>query len=88
MVSENVIVKNVSGLHLRPAGMLAKIAAQCKADLRIIKPDGTQINPKSVLMLMSAGIVCGTEITVTSSGVSEQEDLKTIVDAINSGLGE
>lgn len=88
MVSEKITVKNKSGLHLRPAGILSKIASACRSDIALIKPDGTRVNPKSVLMLMSGGITCGTEITVECQGESEKEDLKTILDAINSGLGE
>ena len=46
------------------------------------------MNPKSVLVLMAAGIKCGDEITVECSGETEADDLKTIIDAIASGLGE
>lgn len=46
------------------------------------------MNPKSVLVLMAAGIKCGDEITVECAGESEADDLKTIIDAIASGLGE
>lgn len=87
MVSQKVTVINKSGLHLRPAGILAKIAAGCKSDVTITKGDKT-VNPKSVLILMSAAIMCGDEITITCEGETEEADLKTMVDAINSGLGE
>ena len=45
-------------------------------------------SPKSVLILMAAGIKCGDEITVECSGETEGQDLRTVVDAIESGLGE
>lgn len=88
MVSERITVKNKSGLHLRPAGILSKLAAKCKSDIQLVKEDGSKVNPKSVLYLMGAGITCGTEITVECEGETEAEDLKIIIDAINSGLGE
>lgn len=88
MVSQKIKVNNKSGLHLRPAGILSNLAAHCKSDIFLIKEDGTRVNPKSVLYLMGAGITCGTEITVECSGETEKDDLKTIIDAINSGLGE
>ena len=87
MVSEKIIVKNPSGLHLRPAGILAGIASKCKSDIAIIKGE-KRVNPKSILVLMAAAIKCNDEVIVECSGETEAEDLKTIIDAIASGLGE
>ena len=87
MVSEKITVKNPSGLHLRPAGMLSQIASKCHSDVTLVKGE-KRVNPKSVLILMAAGIKCGDEIVVECSGETEKEDLKTIIDAIESGLGE
>lgn len=87
MVSEKITVKNKSGLHLRPAGILSKIAQGCKSDITLVKGD-KRVNPKGVLYLMAAGIMCGDEITVECDGENEAEDLRTILDAIDGGLGE
>jgi len=87
MVSQNIVVKNPSGLHMRPASILAQIAGKCDSDIVIIAGD-RNVAPKSILSLMSASIQCGTEITVTCEGKTEKEDLITIIDAIASGLGE
>ena len=43
---------------------------------------------KSVLNVMAAGIRCGDKINIQCSGVDEDEALKVICEAINSGLGE
>lgn len=87
VVCETITVQNKSGLHLRPASELSKIAARCTSEIKIIA--GTkEVNPKSVLILMSAGITCGTTVEVQCEGENEKEDLKTIIDAIASGLGE
>lgn len=37
---------------------------------------------------MAAGIKCGTEVEVCCDGENEEADLKTLVDLIESGLGE
>jgi phosphocarrier protein len=87
MVSQKITVLNKSVLHLRPAGLLSKIAATCKSNISLVKGE-KRVNPKSVLILMSGGIKCGDEIVVECDGDSEEEDLRTIIDAINSGLGE
>ncbi|MCI1966482.1 MAG: HPr family phosphocarrier protein [Oscillospiraceae bacterium] len=87
MVSEKVKVRNVTGLHLRPASELADICSKCSCNITIVHPNG-QVNPKSVLMLMSAAIKAGTEIEIKCDGEDEKESLKKIVDAIQGGFGE
>ncbi len=87
MVSQSVVVRNPSGLHMRPASVMVQIAGQCKSDITITCGD-KKVNPKSILSLMSAAIPCGAEVTVFCDGENEKEDLKTIIEAIESGLGE
>ena len=87
MVSQKTTVKNASGLHARPASELAKLCTKCNSNITIVVGE-KRINPKSILILMSAAIRCGTEILVECSGATEQEDLQAIIDAIDSGLGE
>jgi phosphocarrier protein HPr len=87
MVSRSVTLTNKSGLHARPASELARIASKCKSDITI-KTEEKRINPKSVLNIMAAAIKCGTEVTVECNGETEEEDLKMIIEAIESGLGE
>lgn len=87
MVQQKIKVINPSGLHLRPAGLLTQIAGKCDSNITLIKGD-QKVDPKSVLLLMAAGIRCGDEIIVECSGDTEAEDLATITQAIASGLGE
>ena len=56
--------------------------------VKVVNPSGLHIVAKSVLNVMAAGIKCGTEITVACDGPDEEEALKTITEAIESGLGE
>lgn len=87
MISKRVTVINKSGLHLRPASIMSQIAQKCPSTVEFIKGEKV-INPKSVLMLMAGGIMCGDEIEIRCEGDTEVEDLNTLVEAINSGLGE
>ena len=87
MVSKKVKVVNPSGLHLRPAGVLSQTAMKLKSR-NLIECGEKHIVAKSVLNVMAAGIKCGTEITVACDGPDEEEALKTITEAIESGLGE
>ncbi len=87
MVSQKTTVINKSGLHLRPASDLSKMAAAMSSEITFVNGD-QRINPKSVLMLMGAGITKGTEIEIICEGEHEEEDLRKLVEAIESGLGE
>lgn len=87
MVKGTITVTNKSGLHLRPATELANIAGKLKSDVTIIAGE-KKVNPKSVLILMSAGITKGTTIDIVCEGESEEADLQVMLDAIAGGLGE
>lgn len=87
MVSQKLVIKNESGLHARPAGILAQAAGKCTSKVTIQVGDKT-VQVKSILNLMAAAIKCGTEIELRCDGEDEVADLKTLVDLIESGLGE
>ena len=87
MVSAKVIVKNPSGLHARPASVLAQAAGKCKSETILLYGE-KRIQLKSILTIMSAAIKAGSEVEIQCSGDSEEEDLKTLVELVESGLGE
>lgn len=87
MVSGKVTVKNPSGLHARPASILARAAGQCESEVIIVYGE-KKIQAKSILNIMAAAIKSGSEIEVQCSGASEEKDLKTLMELIESGLGE
>ena len=87
MLSKTLTIVNPSGLHLRPAGVLSQTAMKFKCDV-LIECGEKRIIAKSVLNVMAAGIKSGTEITVICDGEDEAEALKTVTEAIESGLGE
>ena len=45
-------------------------------------------NAKSVLSVLGACVKCGDEIEFVCEGEDEEEALKTLVQAVESGLGE
>ena len=87
MLSRKITIKNPSGLHLRPAGVLSQTAMKFKSDI-IIEYGEKKIVAKSVLNVMAAGIKSCTEVTLVVDGEDEEEAMKTLVEAIESGLGE
>ena len=87
MVSQKVVIKNPTGLHLRPAGILCKEAMQFKSKITFQFRDSTA-NAKSVLSVLGACIKSGDEVEFFCEGEDEEQALKTIIAAIESGLGE
>ena len=87
MVSQKVMIKNPTGLHLRPAGILCKEAMQFKSLITFSFRENIA-NAKSVLSVLGACVKCGDEIVFTCEGEDEQEALKTLVAAVENGLGE
>lgn len=87
MVSKKVIVKNPTGLHLRPAGVLCNEAVKYKSRV-YFKYGDDEANAKSVLSVLGACIRCGTEIEFECEGADEEEALAAVVAAVENGLGE
>ena len=87
MVSQKVVIKNPTGLHLRPAGILCKEAMQYKSLITFSFND-TTANAKSVLSVLGACVKCGDEIELCCDGEDEEEALRALVTAVESGLGE
>ena len=87
MISQKVTVKNPTGLHLRPAGILCKEAMKYKS-LITFTFDGGTANAKSVLSLLGACVKCGDEIELVCEGTDEETALHALVTVIEGGLGE
>ena len=80
MVSQKVKIKN-------PTGILCKEAMQYKS-LVTFHYRGNTANAKSVLSVLGACIKFGDEIEFVCEGDDEDEALKAMVEAVESGLGE
>lgn len=87
MISEYVTIKNITGLHLKPAAYFCKEAMRFKAQITF-KFENTTANAKSVLSVLGACVKCGDEIEICCDGVDEEEALASLVRAVEEGLGE
>ncbi|MBQ4259432.1 MAG: HPr family phosphocarrier protein [Lachnospiraceae bacterium] len=87
MTKQKVVIKNPTGLHLRPAGILCKEAMKYKASVQFSFRDSVA-NAKSVLSVLGASVKCGDEIELICDGEDEQDALAALVLAVENGLGE
>ena len=87
IIYKKVTIKNPTGLHLRPAGILCKEAMQFKSHVTFRYRENTA-NAKSVLSVLGACIKSGDEIELVCEGEDENEALESVLAAIEGGLGE
>lgn len=87
MVSQKTVIKNPTGLHLRPAGLFCKTAMQFKSKISFRSQD-TVGNAKSVLSVLGACIKRGDEIEIICDGEDEERALAGMIRIIEDGLGE
>mgnify|MGYP004684316827 FL=1 len=87
MVSKQLKVVNSTGFHMRPASAFATAMGKYSSDVKI-EVNNTDVNGKSVMNLIAAGIKFGTEINVVCDGEDEKEALNEAVNMIESGFGE
>ncbi len=87
MISKKIIIKNPTGLHLRPAGILCNEAVKYKSRV-YFKYGDNEANAKSVLSVLGACIRSGTELEFIFDGEDEKEAMEGVLRVIQNGLGE
>ena len=87
MYAKEITVKNEVGLHARPATYFIQKANEFKSGIWVEKEE-RRVNAKSLLGVLSLGIVKGTAITVIADGADEAEAVEALVTLINNNFGE
>lgn len=87
MYTQNVTITNECGLHSRPATFFIQKANEFKSGIWVEK-DERRVNAKSLLGVLSLGIVKGMTITLIADGVDEKEAVAALSELVNSNFGE
>jgi len=87
VVTKKITVKNVSGLHLRPTGLLCNEAMRYQSSIKF-QFGNTLTNAKSVLSVLGACVKSGDEIEFICEGTDEEKALAAMISLVESGLGE
>ena len=80
-----VVFHNQVGLHARPATFFIQKANEFKSAIWVEKDD-RKVNAKSLLGVLSLGIVGGTSIKIIVDGSDEKEALNSLVELVESGF--
>ena len=87
MCVKKVMVQNQVGRHARPATFFIQKANEFKSSIWVEKEE-RRVNAKSLLGVLSLGIVGGTEIDIIADGSDEQEAVDSLVALVESGFAE
>ena len=71
MIQFETVVGFEEGLHARPASELVKVCQTAKSDIKIIK-DTLEVNPKSILGILTLGAGHNDPLTVVVDGEDEE----------------
>lgn len=85
MYTQEITVTNEVGLHAKPATYFIQKANEFQSGIWVEK-DERRVNAKSLLGVLSLGIVQDTAITLIADGSDEEAAVKALVELINSGL--
>ena len=87
MVSKEVVINNQVGLHARPATFFIQKANEFKSSIWVEKEE-RRVNAKSLLGVLSLGIVKGTTINIIADGADEDEAIETLAALVASDFSE
>jgi len=87
MVEKDVIIKNKTGLHARPAAILVQNANKFESDI-FLEKDGDKVNAKSIMGVMMLAAAEGSKIKIIAEGNDEKEAVETISNLLESNIDE
>ena len=87
MFTQEVTVNNEVGLHARPATYFIQKANEFKSGIWVEKEE-RRVNAKSLLGVLSLGIVKGTAITLLADGPAAKAAVEALAQRVENQLGE
>ena len=85
MYTKEITVNNEVGLHARPATYFIQKANEYKCGIWVEKEE-RRVNAKSLLGVLSLGIVKGTTITLIADGADAEAAVEALADLIDNQL--
>ena len=87
MTEAKTTIENKTGIHARPASQFVQKASSFKSKIQI-KAKVKTVDAKSILMIMSMGLVKGTEITIVADGPDEADAVAALKQMVDDKFGE
>ncbi len=87
MYVKDVTINNQVGLHARPATFFIQKANEFKSSIWVEKEE-RRVNAKSLLGVLSLGIVQGTVIQLIADGPDAEEAVEALAELLSGDFGE
>jgi phosphocarrier protein FPr len=87
VTSEAVLIPNATGLHARPAAVLANLTKKFKSKVLLQRGDD-QANAKSLVSIMGLDVGHGDKVVLVAEGPDAAEAIAALIPELASGLGD
>jgi phosphotransferase system HPr (HPr) family protein len=84
-VKKEIVVKNKTGLHARPAAIFVQLANKYDSDITIIKDD-QEVNGKSIMGILMLAAEKGSRITIIANGDDAEEAVNELAEILLSDI--
>ena len=75
MTVKEIVIKNPTGLHARPASEFTRCAAGFKSKITVNRPGEKPVNAKSIIMVLAQSFIMGTTVVISADGEDGQRQM-------------
>jgi phosphotransferase system HPr (HPr) family protein len=87
MIEKEIIIRNKTGLHARPAAILVQRANEYKSEIFLEKGDD-RVNAKSIMGVMMLAAAEGSALKIIVQGDDEEDAIEQISKLLQSDIDE
>ncbi len=90
MLQTKITVTNKVGLHARPASLFVQVANKCASNITVcnLTTNGKPVNAKSIISILTLGVMQNHEILIQADGPDEVEALEKLKALALGNFGE
>jgi phosphocarrier protein HPr len=90
MTEATIQVKHKSGLHARPASLFVQTANKFSSQIKVrnLTGNGAPVDAKSIIMVLTLGVMKDHEIQIQAEGSDEEMALSALKKLIEDNFGE
>jgi phosphotransferase system HPr (HPr) family protein len=90
LVETRIVVTHEVGLHARPAAMFVQTAGRFASSVRVknVTTNSESIDAKSILGVLTLGVVRGHEISISADGADEKQAIADLRKLVEGNFGE
>lgn len=82
MKKQTTTIQLDNGLEVRPVAMLVQLASQFDSTI-YLETDNKRVNAKSIMGMMSLGLIMGADVVVEADGADEDVAVEKIVNYLS-----